>query len=547
MNPRTLRLMIAATALAGLTLFFIPSLSLSQEDTAHLVLKKKVGSKERPSVYIVQRGDNLSTIIRRKLGQPASQSESVSRQVQRLNPQIRDVNRIYPGQKIALPRLVAEPGKTHYVVNKGDTLSQILHDRLGIMRSDLAKWTGLVKKLNPDLVNPNRIYAGQTLILPDRGSVASVPVEREAEPAETLTEKIEAKAFRPTERDLEIIAAVVKRAGGTLIRDGKYFVPLSEQEHLAIDCSDIPMVELTDGSRVFLDYGHQIPEETAALVRSRWGNFTVLTEGGSEGVFSALAVIFGASRDFAFRRHEGYLELGTTPLLKFRVDWILTRKQTDGQERYIVGIFRTASRSRPAPEPIIRFAEKKGYPLLEFDEGSGAVRDRQALQADSDVPALDPGGNRVLVGSLLDMLGYAYTKDPRIPIRDAAGEGGPLVLRTDYSVKIGTRIVIIHFGDLPMEFQTGLKEKGMGLVQITGEDERKVVVEKVLKGLDIPYMTEDSEFKPPEDGSPPRWIILLGALRLTSDKGTLYLVPSDADRDLCAFIRDGWNRQIVRY
>jgi hypothetical protein len=108
-------------------------------------------------------------------------------------------------------------------------------------------------------------------------------------------------------------------------------------------------------------------------------------------------------------------------------------------------------------------------------------------------------------------------------------------------------MVIMHFGDLPVEFQVGLKEKGMGLVQITGDDERKAVVEKVLKGLDIPYMTENSEFRPPEDGNPPRWIILLGALRLTSDKGTLYLVPSDADRDLCAFIRERWNRQIVRY
>ncbi len=84
-------------------------------------------------------------------------------------------------------------------MNKGDTLSQILHDRLGITRSDLAKWTGLVKKLNPNLVNPNRIYAGQTLILPDKGSAAPVPVEREAGPAETRTEKIEAKAL-PTHR-----------------------------------------------------------------------------------------------------------------------------------------------------------------------------------------------------------------------------------------------------------------------------------------------------------------------------------------------------------
>jgi hypothetical protein len=547
MHPRTLRLMLAATALTGLALLLIPSLAVSQEDTAHLVLKKKVGSKDKPSVYIVQKGDNLSTIIRRKLGKPAAQSESVSRQVKKLNPQIRDVNRIYPGQKIALPRLAAEPGQIHYVVNKGDTLSQILHDRLGITRSDMAKWTGLIKKLNPHLVNPNRIYAGQTLILPDKELAAPVPVEQATKPTETDAANIDVKVFRPTERDLDIIATVVKQAGGALIRDGKYFIPLTEEEHLAVDCADIPMVELTDGSRIFLDFGRQIPDETASLVRSRWGNFTVITHGGNEGVFSVLAALFGASRDYTFRRHEGYLEMGTTPVLKLRVDWILARKSTDGQERYLFGICRTTSRSQPTPEPIARFAEKKGYPVLEIDAGSGAVLDRKALQSPSDIPALDPGGNRVLVGSLLDLLGYAYTKDQRVPLRDAASEEGPLVIRTDYSVRIGTRTVVIHFGDLPAGFQNGLKEKGMGLIQIAGEDERKTVVEKVLKGLDIPYMEENSEFRPPEEDSPPRWIITLGALRLTSERGTLYLVAPDADRELCAFIHERWNRQIVRY
>jgi hypothetical protein len=60
-------------------------------------------------------------------------------------------------------------------------------------------------------------------------------------------------------------------------------------------------------------------------------------------------------------------------------------------------------------------------------------------------------------------------------------------------------------------------------------------------------MAESSEFRPPEEDSPPRWIITLNALRLTSEKGPLYLVPPDADRDLCAFIRERWNRQIVIY
>ena len=541
MQSRTLRFVFVALFLAGLASFYLAAATQAQEDTAHLVLRKKGPVKDSPSVYIVQKGDNLSTIIRRKLGKPASESASVSRLVRKLNPQIRDVNRIYPGQKIALPRLASEPGKTGYVVRKGDSLSAILHEKLGIPAAEMARWIGLTKKLNPGLVDANRIYPGQALILPDRGQPASGPVEQADAP------QTDARMFRPTDRDLDIIAAVVRQSGGTVVRDGKVFIPLTEEEHLAVDCADIPMVELADGSRVFLDFGRRIPADTARLVRSRWATYSVISDGGSEGVYSALAGIFGASRDYTFRRHEGALNIGTAPSLKLQVDWILSRKGPDGRENTLCGVCRTSDRSQPLPEPVARYAEKHGVPVLEIDEGTGAVRTRQALPSAPDIPSLDAGGNRAFVGSLLDTLGYTYAKDQRIPVSDAAQDGSPLAIRTDYSVRIGARTVVIHFGDLPSPFQVKLNERGMGLVQIAGDDERRAVLEKVLKGLDIPYVPETAEFRPPEDGSPSRWILTLDVIRVTSEKGTLYLVPSDADRDLCAFIRERWNRQLVRY
>ena len=495
----------------------------------------------------MQKGDNLSTIIRRKLGKPASESASVSRLVRKLNPQIRDVNRIYPGQKIALPRLASEPGKTGYIVRKGDSLSAILHERLGVPAAEMARWIGLTKKLNPGLADANRIYPGQALILPDRGQPAPGPVERAAGPAQADAPPMDARMFRPTDRDLDIIAALVRLSGGTVVRSGKVFIPLTEEEHLAVDCADIPMVELADGSRIFLDFGRRIPADTAGLVRSRWPNFSVISDGGTDGVFSALAGIFAASRDYTFRRHEGALAIGASPVLKLQVDWILSRKGPDGQENTLCAVCRTSGRSQPIPEPVTRFAEKKGVPVFEIDEGNGAVRVRQPLDSAPDIPSLDAGGNRAFVGSLLDTLGYTYAKDQRIPMPDATKEGGPLVIRTDYMVKIGGRTLIIQFGDLSAAFQVGLREKGMGLVQIAGDDERRAVLEKILKGLDIPYVSETAEFGPPEDDGPPRWTLTLGVIRVTSEKGTLYLVPPDADRDLCAFIRERWNRQIVRY
>ena len=546
MHPRTLRLTIAFTALAGLCLLSFPSGSSSQEDTAHLVLRKKVAAKDRPSVYIVQKGDNLSTIIRRKLGKPAAESASVNRLVRKLNPQIRNADLIYPGQRITLPRPAAGPGKTGYVVLKGDSLSVILHEKLGIPPAEMSRWIGLVKSLNPGLANPNRIYPGQTLILPDKEAPAREAGEQAASPARA-DPAIDARAFRPDGGDLDILAAVIKVSGGTLVRSGKVFIPLTDTDHLAVDCTDVPMAELADGSRVFLDFGGQIPAETVALMRSRWGNYSVVAGGGTDGVFSALSSLFGASRDFAFRRHGKPVDLGAVAALTITADWLLERKEADGRTRSLLGLCRTPAQSQPIPDPVARFAERKGFPVLEIDGGTGTLVIRKPHAPPAGVPALDAAGNRALVGSLLEALGYAYTKEQRIPVPGAVQDGSPLVIRTDYAVKIGTRTVAIHFGDMAAQARVKLGEMGMGLVQLAVDDNRTAVVEKVLKGLDIPFQQDRDEFKPPGDDSPPRWVVTLEAIRLTSERGTVYLVSSDADRELCGFIRERWNRNILLY
>ena len=547
MYPRTLRLTLACAALTGIVLLSVPPVSLSQEDTAHLVLRKKAAAKDSPSVYVVQKGDSLSKIIRRKLGRHAAESASVRRQVKVLNPQIRNPDRIYPGQRIALPRLGDAPGGPAHVVSKGDTLSQILHDRLGIKAGEMAAWIRLVMQLNPGLSDPDRIYPGQALLLPRKDRAPDVPAGQQAAQAEAGAVQTAAGAFQPTDRELAVIAAVVRRSGGDLVRSGKYFVPLTETEHLVVDCADVPMAELADGCRVFLDFGRRIPEGAAALVRARWGNFTVLHESGTGGVFSVLEGIFGASARYAFRRHTEKLELGATPGLALRPDWVLVRRSADGGEHVIAGIFRASAQTPPIPEPVARYAESKGVAVLEIDDGGGSVRERQAAPAAVEPGILPGGGNRVFVGSLLEALGYAYKTDQPISLPDASKETEPLVMRVDYAVRIGARTAVIHFGETATPTRVKLRESGIDLIAVAGSDDRKTVVEKVLGGLEVPYATGIEEFRPPAEGEPPRWVLTLSAFRVTAAGGTLYLVADDADRGICAFIGERWNRRIVLY
>ena len=55
----------------------------------------------------------------------------------------------------------------HYVVRKGDRLNQIIYSQYGrVPHSQMESVYAAIRQLNPQLLNPGRIYEGQVLILP---------------------------------------------------------------------------------------------------------------------------------------------------------------------------------------------------------------------------------------------------------------------------------------------------------------------------------------------------------------------------------------------
>jgi nucleoid-associated protein YgaU len=140
----------------------LPSATPGRFELADLLrFAKVVGGGAAPKVYKVQKGDTLSGIAKKKLGEAKRWPEIFV-----LNrARIRHRDRLTVGQVLTLPGATPiKPRPQLYKVKRGDTLSGIAERKLG----DAARWPDIFK-LNRDVIrDPDEIVPGLELVLVKR-------------------------------------------------------------------------------------------------------------------------------------------------------------------------------------------------------------------------------------------------------------------------------------------------------------------------------------------------------------------------------------------
>ena len=202
---------------------FFCELSMAKEDTAQIILKKTATSKQNLYTYTVKKGDMISTIVRHI---PNINNEDIKdnyKIIKDLNPDISDLNKLLVGQLLVLPgkplyetqqkmelntsyraATAVSPknnpvGDNTYVIKKGENLIGIIHRELKI-KTNTQPVIDIIKSLNPNVIDFNRIYAGQIIKLPnqnffvkaaeeDNGNVQQVvkQAESQKQPEEILS------------------------------------------------------------------------------------------------------------------------------------------------------------------------------------------------------------------------------------------------------------------------------------------------------------------------------------------------------------------------
>ena len=526
--------------------------SFADEDTAHLSFQKTATLSGKTRPYVIKEGEWLLHIMRAQTG-ITSHRISI---IKKLNPEIKDVNKIKPGQVVILPEM-ERPTLTegqdgsptlNYTIRKGDSITRIAMRELNVKFPHLTKAVDDIKQLNPNIKNYNKIYPGQTLQLPRR-SIIITKQETQApavEPPKVLKKEVKDNPVILPKARLGIIKVVINRMKGSLITLGKYYIPIPELGQVTIDCSIIPTIEMDDGSSIFLDFSNRIPDNLKNMIQSNWKTYHFVEIADSEETAAILQKIVNGSNAYAMTRRTTPYTIGNSPPLMLSIDWTITNKNPDNKS-YLQGLSFVSDESRLLPKPMIQYAEKNGMTVTEVLEGQGVVSAPDEKYVPPQVSRLNAGTNTELVNSLLNELGYQTARDTEIGTLDAAAIGFDLSIRADVLAKKGDKQIIILSKKIPRQFVDSLKARGMEIISLDGGETKKTVIENILLATTLPFSFGSFSFSVPEKTDKPAGTISFPAFKINRDKGDFYLIDFDIDSDIYGLLNNKWGVNIVRY
>lgn len=574
--------------------FCLPALS-AQEDSAQLTFRKTAVSRKTVQVHTVRENESIYGIIRKLPGITENDIPRYLQMIKALNPRIKDWDKIYPGQKIAFPsksisgaREEDRSGKTEdlsspasefptYRVKKGDYLIRIVRRKLNILGN--TKQTMLrIMELNPSIKDANLLYVGQVLRLPQArmqagtGPTPSVgpgmdetgpppALLSEGQPPRTGDERT-AAAGMPQEQPapaeeaefpaslspgmkLEIIRHILTQMHGNLTTKGNYYLPISRTAQLTIDCSAIPVVELDDQTTVFLEMKSRSGASLKKLIGGAWSNLHIVKMDAKDDVIFLLKKIFQKSKGYEIIKAEKSIALGSEPDVEIPVDWLINRKSKARPSKTVQGLRLVYQNRDILPRAVTRLARAHALAVTEFSPGTGLVAPREELYSLPPLTVLPRTPAADLGFAMLSYLKMPAERNVEIRVFNIEQDGFNLSIKADIVVAQGGRKTVVFSRTPPQEFIHVLRKTGHELIFISDGDDPATNLEKILRGVNVPFASGYFLFSGADHDQPPYTIGFKGIKIKNSEN--VYVVPFDVDHDLLGLMKEAWSATLIRY
>lgn len=456
---------------------------------------------------------------------------------------------LVPTGKAEKIRRLMDEGKTvPYRIARGDAMSRILAAR-GVPREEWGRYLSAVRELNESVRNVDRIFAGKTILLPTAdyfSTVASTavtppgPVASAAPAPEAATRKPEEGASTavsltrdvPPEPGQEAVPAAkpgaqllsplrpspepgssISSAGAEPGREGSLpstavryrglladlaaglgekwidrgtlYLPLPSGGEIVLDLGDYPVVRLSTGVDLLVDFRDALPADVRALVTQTWKNYRVVGMGGEADPLELVDRLLKAAGYHSVREGKEHpLVIGEPLSISIPADRIVLKTEQSLLRGEVFLIKEVPESPGEELSAVLRYAERVGIRVLPFaadrSVGEGFLIGIRDVEEIPETPSETvPKGGLKAVDYTVAFLGLSCSSREKISI---GGKGGSFQLTVQPErifTAAGTRYVV-DTGKMSPPLRAIVRDSGYEIFSVGENESGRSIFRRIL-------------------------------------------------------------------
>ena len=533
--------------------------------------------------YIVQKNDWVSKLFRQK-GEIAQKDYPKFISIfGRLNPYIRNIDLIRPGQYILIPLKRLKKGdlpgqasgivtipfvtiskiteilnthSTKYKAKKGDCVSILIARRFGAYGTEsYKKGLELFKFINPAIADPNFIYTGQVINIPD-ASLRKQPWYYSLFDSLGNTKRDVGPKYQPVASKDQLIASEIQRVkigspflktasilNAKLLDKGTYYFPGKKEEKFELDLSKFPMLEFKDGTMIIFPREGQIKGPDLSVLKSFWSDVNIVSIAPDASMEQILDSIFNVIKKEPYVNRLSFSDHGVKTVVSAR--WITDKPYATEKKRRHVCITLIEDLSERTPESISRYMDQHSISIIDILVDNNEPKQKpkiigQEIHIAENVISINPTNRKVFVNDLVTAIGFNYAKNIKITFPYAGIQVE--AISNLVTTKDGSHL-LIDFEDLYGDAITSIQKTGFDIIQVKKKDNPYTIIQNLLTRTGVSYTNDPTFFAAKRPVTYNTALTIHGFL--VTNTGKMLLAASPLHESVIQFLRNEGVRIIM--
>jgi hypothetical protein len=383
----------------------------------------------------------------------------------------------------------------NYTVQPGDSLIKVVKSRYGLRNEQISqKYLEQLKRLNPEIADLNLVYPNQVVRLPVyTPQMVRAPIKpiRRAQ-AEAKENEEEPKLTEKGSTALSLkLSEIFTLMGEEWVNTGEHFIPLASGGQINLKADSFPILNLANGNRVIVDLHNELPERMAHVISSNWENYRVAHLQEGDDLRGALNRIFPLCGFHRLYRSGEPLELVSDIRLQITADWIIVPSPApQGEREQTILVHLTDQPGSKIPYELRDFLTAQGVKSIEYPPPSQAE-----VPPPAHAEVLKPGHDKAqLIETLLTLAGQGFTRNMEMPLHKDGKSSFNLTVKADFFLYLDKKEAIIDYSGIGSEMVPLLKEYKVSVLSVAGEADPAVIVSRILDFIGVKFDSKPHSF-----------------------------------------------------